>query len=190
MFLIDNKPQKIFFCIVIIFLLVNTSCTKKAYVEAPVEKTEIPSGNKRLKEFIKAGAERPLDIGNTNANEIIKTAKRYLGVPHCMGGKSSKCTDCSGLLVMVFDKHGIKFPHGSEEQARYGKIIYAKDQLKKGDLVFFIKSYKTTKFITHAGIYLGNNEFIHASTSKGVIITSINDPWWTDKFIFGTRVFN
>jgi len=62
------------------------------------------------------------------------------------------------------------------------------DELIKGDLVFFIRSYKTHRFITHSGIYVGNNKFIHASSKKGVIITSLDDPWWNEKFIFGTRV--
>lgn len=180
-------------CVIIgliaIFQLINISCTKKAYVEAPVQKSTTANENRKLKEFLKAGSEKMLNVGNTSPDEIIKTARKYLGVPHCMGGKSSKCTDCSGLLVMVFAQYDINFPHNSEEQARYGKVISDKDQLKKGDLVFFIKSYKTNKFITHSGIYIGNGEFIHTSTSKGVIITSINDPWWNDKFIFGTRIF-
>jgi cell wall-associated NlpC family hydrolase len=62
------------------------------------------------------------------------------------------------------------------------------DKLIKGDLVFFIRSYETHDFITHSGIYIGNNKFIHTSSKSGVTITSLNDPWWKGKFIFGTRV--
>ncbi|TFG73904.1 MAG: NlpC/P60 family protein, partial [Thermodesulfobacteriales bacterium] len=98
--------------------------------------------------------------------------------------------DCSGLLVTVFGTHGIVLPHNSEEQARYGKIINGKDGLKKGDLVFFIRSYKTDRFITHSGIYIGSNKFIHTSSTNGVTITSLSDPWWNEKFIFGTRILN
>ena len=98
--------------------------------------------------------------------------------------------DCSGLLVTVFAIHGIRLPHNSEEQARYGEIIAGMNKLIKGDLVFFVRSYETHYFITHSGIYLGNNEFIHTSSKNGVTITSLNDPWWKEKFIFGTRVFN
>nr|HPR13468.1 NlpC/P60 family protein [Bacteroidales bacterium] len=68
-------------------------------------------------------------------------------------------------------------------------MVKDKADLKKGDLVFFIRSYQTKNFITHTGICTGNNRFIHASTSKGVTITSLDDPWWSDKFIFGTRIF-
>jgi len=97
--------------------------------------------------------------------------------------------DCSGLLVTVFGKHGIRLPHNSEEQARYGKILPGTGNLKKGDLVFFIRSYRTSYFITHSGIYIGDNKFIHTSSSNGVTITSMDDPWWNEKFIFATRVF-
>jgi cell wall-associated NlpC family hydrolase len=97
--------------------------------------------------------------------------------------------DCSGLLVTVFGTYNIYLPHNSEEQARFGDIITKKDKLTKGDLVFFIKSYKTNRFITHSGLYVGENRFIHTSSSKGVTITSLYDPWWNNKFIFGTRIF-
>jgi cell wall-associated NlpC family hydrolase len=107
-----------------------------------------------------------------------------------MGGTSRKCMDCSGLLMTVFATHNIQLPHNSEEQARYGTIISGMDELRKGDLVFFIRTYKTNSFITHSGIYLGDGNFIHTSSSKGVTITSLNNSWWADKFIFGTRVFN
>jgi len=137
---------------------------------------------------MEAGTEKEINTHNTSADEIIKTAQKYIGVPHCMGGTTMKCMDCSGLLVTVFAKHGIPLPHNSEEQARYGKIIAGMDKLIKGDLVFFIRSYRTRSFITHSGIYVGNNKFIHTSSKSGVTITSLDDPWWKEKFIFGTRV--
>ncbi len=70
-----------------------------------------------------AGYEKVINTHNTNADEIIKTAQKYLGVPHCMGGTTMKCMDCSGLLLTVFANYNIQLPHNSEEQARYGKII-------------------------------------------------------------------
>ena len=136
-----------------------------------------------------AGTEKVIDIHNATPDEIINTARQYLGVPHCMGGTTMKCMDCSGLLVAVFAGHGIKLPHNSEEQARYGRIIPEMEDLKKGDLVFFIRSYRTSHFITHSGIFLGDNKFIHTSSSDGVTITSLDDPWWNERYLFGTRMF-
>jgi len=169
--------------------LLITFCSKQSYAERSVQKIESNPDKKRLNDFITAGAEKKLNTCNTSPDEIIETAQKYLGVPHCMGGTTMKCMDCSGLLVTVFGRHGIYLPHNSEEQARYGEIISKMDELKKGDLVFFIRSYKTHLLITHSGIYLGNNKFIHTSSQNGVTITSLNDRWWKERFIFGTRVF-
>jgi len=142
----------------------------------------------KLKYFLDAGFEKKAEVQGVFAAEIVRTAQKYLGVPHCMGGKSMKCIDCSGLVMAVFASYSISLPHNSEEQARYGKIIAGKADLKEGDLVFFIKSYKTQNFITHSGIYIGNNKFIHTSSSYGVTITSLDDQYWKQRFIFGTRL--
>ncbi len=137
-----------------------------------------------------ADTEKVINTHNTKPDEIINTAKKYLGVPHCIGGTTKKCMDCSGLLVRVFATHGIQLPHSSEEQARYGKILSGMDELKEGDMVFFIRSYNTHRFITHSGIYIGDKKFIHTSSKNGVTVTSLEDAWWKEKFIFATRVFN
>ena len=184
------KANKRFIILIAICQLLATFCSRQLYPEPSFLNIESQTEKNKLKDFIDAGYENVINTHNTNANEIIKTAQKYLGVPHCMGGTTMKCMDCSGLLVTVFANYGIQLPHNSEEQARYGTIIAGVDELKKGDLVFFIRTYKTNSFITHSGIYIGNTKFIHTSTSNGVTITSLYDPWWTEKFIFGTRVFN
>ena len=183
-----ETKRKYIILLVAVCQLLNTFCNKQLYPEPSYQNIESHAEKKKLKDFMNAGAEKVINTHNISANEIIKTAQKYLGVPHCMGGTTMKCLDCSGLLVVVFAKNGINLPHNSEEQARYGRIIAAMDELIKGDLVFFIRSYKTRSLITHSGIYLGNNKFIHTSSKNGVIITSLNDPWWKEKFIFGTRV--
>lgn len=185
-----GSKEKFIVILIAVCQLLVTYCSKQFYPEHSVQNIESPAENKKLKEFMAAGAEKAINTRNTSPDEIIKTARLYIGVPHCMGGTTMKCIDCSGLLVAVFAKHGIHLPHNSEEQARYGKIITRRDKLLKGDLVFFIRSYKTHHFITHAGICIGDNKFIHTSSKSGVTITSLNDPWWNEKFIFGTRVFD
>lgn len=169
--------------------LVIFSCSKRFYRDVSSDNIETPAERKKLVEFLGSGVEKPLDTRNATADEIISTARRYLGVPHCMGGKSMKCIDCSGLLAVVFASHGIQLPHNSEEQARYGKIISDREKLMAGDLVFFIRTYNTSRLITHSGIYTGDNKFIHTSTSLGVTITSLDDPWWNKRYLFATRVF-
>ncbi|SKC24153.1 C40 family peptidase [Alkalitalea saponilacus] len=166
-----------------------TSCSRQAYGSHTYSNINTSRERSQLDVFLDGGVEKPLRTSHTNANAIINSTRQYLGVPHCMGGKTSRCMDCSGLLVAVFAAHNIQLPHNSQEQARYGKIISNMNDLKRGDLVFFIRSYRTSNFITHSGIYLGNGEFIHTSSSNGVVITPMSNPWWNEKFIFGTRIF-
>lgn len=198
---------KIIILLVAVSQLINSSCSRKLYQEparqnraireefkAPETKklaapTEQESENIKLKKFIDSGTGKSLDIKNATPDDIIKTAGQYLGVPHCMGGTSKKCIDCSGLLVVVFARYGIQLPHNSQAQARFGKKISRMDQLQKGDLVFFQKSYKTSNYITHSAIYIGDNKMIHASANDGVTITSLDDKYWHEKFVFGTRIF-
>ena len=174
--------------LIVAYSIISAGCARKLSPSRTFSNIENKAEEKRLDRFISGGVEKSINNSNLSSDAIINTAKQYLGVPHCMGGTTSKCMDCSGLLVTVFRKFGVSLPHNSEEQARYGKIISEVKDLRKGDLVFFIRSYKADNFITHSGICMGNNEFIHASTSKGVTITSLNDSWWRGKFIFGTRI--
>lgn len=163
----------------------NRSLKSSAPSKGKIEKKYESDFNK----FAKNGTEKTVNIGSTTPDKIISTAKSYIGTPHCMGGATKKCMDCSGLLVKTFSTHGIALPHNSQEQARYGKITFDKKELKKGDLVFFANTYKTSAFITHSGIYLGDNTFIHTSSKAGVTITKLDDVYWNDKFVFGTRIF-
>jgi murein DD-endopeptidase / murein LD-carboxypeptidase len=186
---ITNSAEFLIILLFTVSQLLITSCSKRIYLGSSFKNIETRAEKKELKNFMDAGTEKVLDTRNVTPDEIITTARKYLGVPHCMGGTSMKCIDCSGLLVAVFASHGIQLPHNSEEQARYGKIITGTENLKKGDLVFFIRSYETTHFITHSGIYIGNNKFIHTSAKAGVTITSLSDPWWSERYLFATRVF-
>ncbi len=183
-----ESKGKIIFLVITVYLLLNASCSKILYPEPSFQNITTRAEKKKLEVFMNAGIEKGINTQKTSADDIIKTAQKFIGVPHCMGGTTVKCMDCSGLLVAVFAKYGIHLPHNSEEQARYGKIISRPDELKRGDLIFFIESYKTHSLITHSGIYAGNNNFIHTSSKKGVTITSLKDPWWSKKFVFGTRV--
>jgi len=119
----------------------------------------------------------------TTGQKIVDTAKQYLGVPYVWGGSSPSGFDCSGLVQYVFKAHGISLPRTTKEQWTVGTAI-SKSQLKVGDLVFFANTY--TSGISHVGIYVGNNQFIHASSSKGVIISSLDNSYWASHY-YGAR---
>jgi murein DD-endopeptidase / murein LD-carboxypeptidase len=176
--------------IILIFLLALgltvTSCSKR---QLPTSSPVIISDPEMLA-FLNSGTQNKLNTGRAKPNRIISTAEKFLGTPHCMGGATARCMDCSGLTYTSFQAHKIAMPRRSQDQARYGRIIFNHSDLKRGDLVFFTKSYSTSDYITHVGIYLGSGQFLHASTSSGVIITPMSNPWWSQRFVFGTRVFN
>ncbi|NLA47893.1 MAG: C40 family peptidase [Bacteroidales bacterium] len=176
--------------LVFIAQLLVSHCARRFYPEPFSGNIESSADRRRLQVFLDSGIEKDLDTRRASPDLIVRAARKYIGIPHCMGGKSMKCMDCSGLLVAVFAGYGISLPHNSEEQARYGKLITDRKELRRGDLVFFIRSYNTSRFITHSGICTGNNSFIHTSSSRGVTITSLDDNWWKERFIFGTRIFD
>lgn len=115
---------------------------------------------------------------------ITVTAEKYKGVPYKFGGTSPKGFDCSGFVMYVFDQHGIKLPRTADKQFEKGKFVLHKD-LKAGDLVFF-STYE--KGASHCGIYMGKNNFIHASSSRGVMISALSEKYWQDRYLGARRV--
>ena len=111
----------------------------------------------------------------TTGDAIVNTARKYIGVPYVWGGGTPSGFDCSGLVQYVFKAHGINLPRTSKQQWTAGTLI-SKSQLQPGDLVFFANTY--TSGVSHVGIYVGNNQFIHSSSSKGVIISSLSNTYW------------
>ena len=120
----------------------------------------------------------------TTAQKIIATAKKYIGVPYIWGGTTPNGFDCSGYVQYVFKAHGISLPRTSKQQYAVGSSV-SKANLKQGDLVFFNTSGSG---VSHLGIYIGNNQFIHSSTSKGVVITSLTNSYWSARYIGARRV--
>lgn len=145
----------------------------------------------KLIHFEKQGVERTIPQSKLayDREAVIQYAVSLLGTPHKMGGCSSQGVDCSGLVMLSHSVSNVRLPHSSEEQARYGKIITSPEELKRGDLIFFHSTYSTARLITHAGIYLGDGEFIHTSTRRGVVISVLEaERYWSERFLFATRL--
>ena len=120
-----------------------------------------------------------LGVYNINNTSLINYAKSLIGVPYQWGGTTPSGFDCSGFIYYVFQKsQGITLP-------RTTALLYSNTGLKvsspsKGDLVFFNTDGSG---VSHVGIYIGNNQFIHASSSKGIIITDMDNSYWAPKYL-------
>lgn len=154
--------------------------------------TEIPYENKdsgKAPLFFKGGQStgRPVDpsaLNSASVEAIIATAKQYIGVPYVWGGSTPSGFDCSGYVKYVFGKHGISLPRTSAQQYTVGTRV-AKSNLRPGDLVFYNTSGSG---VSHLGIYIGSGQFIHASTSKGVMISEMSNSYWSARYYGARRV--
>ncbi len=126
------------------------------------------------------------NISNTR-KAIVKEAKRWIGTPYAYSGKSRKGTDCSGMVMTIYENvTGIKLPRNSAKQSEFCTRIDKKNLLP-GDLVFFATG-KSKNRISHVGIYIGNGNMIHASTSRGVTINNIEEQYYRKTYICSGRV--
>jgi probable lipoprotein NlpC len=125
-----------------------------------------------------------------SVDSILKDAEKYIGTPYKYAGNTSSGFDCSGFTVKVFEENNFKLPRRSADQAETGNKIDIKE-VKPGDLLFFATAGGSR--VSHVGIVhdIGNDgevKFIHASTSKGVIISSLNETYWNKAYLHAQRV--
>jgi cell wall-associated NlpC family hydrolase len=124
------------------------------------------------------------------SEDIIDTALSYSGVRYKYGGTTRKGIDCSGLLYISFMEHDINLPRVSFYMAHEGKRIDL-EEVTKGDLLFFTTS-KRRKRINHVGLVVAIEgeeiKFIHATTSRGVIVSSLQEGYWNYAFVKATRI--
>ncbi len=128
-----------------------------------------------------------VDRATATAQDAIDQAMDLLGIPYRRGGSSPESGfDCSGFVSHVFREGlGLILPRSSKEMSKTGEVV-SKDQLRPGDLVFFNTMRNA---FSHVGIYLGDNQFVHAPRSGGrVRIEDLRDGYWTQRFNGARRV--
>ena len=140
------------------------------------------------KEKIVKGAKRKT---NRQAEELVEKATENLGAKYKYGGTTAAGFDCSGLVYHVFELQNITLPRNSYLQSLVGTVLDPnRDEIQKGDLIFFKTNNKSQ--INHVGIVIKatDNEiqFIHSSTSKGVIISSTKEPYYKKTFVQLNRI--
>lgn len=134
-----------------------------------------------------------LTSSNSSSGGIVDTAMQYLGVRYVYGGASPSGFDCSGFTMYMYKQLGYNLPHTAtgQWQSGIGTRVYSIGELQPGDLVFFNDpSRNAGKACSHAGIYIGNGQHIHASSARGgsVIISDLTSGYYNKYFIGGIHV--
>lgn len=170
-----------FFKILALVLLLS-SCASKKSTSFSKRKTSsskyvLKSKNNSLEDFANLLEVSKKDLKNEKLYFYIDN---WLGAPHKMGGTTKSGIDCSGFVSNVYTEiYNTKIPRTSRDMADEIKSKKI-DKLKEGDLVFF--AFGGGK-IDHVGIYLHNNRFVHVSSKKGVIISNLEDAWYSKYFV-------
>lgn len=118
--------------------------------------------------------------------QIIAYGEQFLGVPYVWGGNGPKCFDCSGFTKYVMNHFGYEINRTASAQSTNG-VAVSRSELQPGDLVFF-HTFSSYVYITHVGIYAGNGQFIHASSSKGITYGDLNSDYYRDAYVCARRI--
>jgi cell wall-associated NlpC family hydrolase len=134
--------------------------------------------------------ETPLEAGTPRAeaaNAVLFRAMALIGTPYHFGGNTPLGGfDCSGLVGYVFrDAAGVVLPRTSRQMSEIDRPTLDRDELQSGDLVFF----RDGRHVSHVGIYVGKERFVHAPNTGGTVrLDRLDGPWWREHFAFGKRV--
>lgn len=119
---------------------------------------------------------------------IIEEAETWIGTPYLYAGEEKGTgTDCSGMVMQVYlAALGCPIPRNSAKQAEYCRKLND-NEVEAGDLVFFATG-KDPKKVSHVGIVVENGGFIHASSSKGVVVSKLSNPWYAQRLLMYGRI--
>lgn len=127
-----------------------------------------------------------VDIGLKDNHALYLEAAQWIGTPYRAGGSSRRGTDCSGFVWQMYRKvYGKELSRSSEQQMKESRKV-SRRKLREGDLVFFGTTRRKRR-VSHVGIYLKEGKFVHASTSRGVIVSSLDEPYYEERWIKGGR---
>jgi murein DD-endopeptidase / murein LD-carboxypeptidase len=117
--------------------------------------------------------------------DLYNSIENWLGTPYRYSGKTIEGIDCSSFVNKIYETVYCMFLSGNSADLAKQVTPLPREKLKEGDLVFFKINHRS---ISHVGLYLGDNKFVHASTSKGVIISDLDHPYYRKYFVKGGRV--
>lgn len=205
----QKNLEKLKLFLIIIFAIIFSSCSSINIEKRDVPKvvkinkpSDLPRINQEIEEedIPKVATSKPnydekslLDKlystveSNNKKEKFLDEIVKYLNTPYRRGGTSKNGFDCSGFTRTVyFNSLNVELPRTAREQYKINEIFNDKTLLKFGDLVYFNTSRKN--FPGHVGIYLNDDLFAHASTSSGVIISSLNEEYYLKRYVGANRV--
>lgn len=122
-------------------------------------------------------------FADSKMDQVIQDAK---GTNYKTGGTTLNGFDCSGFTMYVYNKLGIQLPHQSGSQFHMGNSV-SRNEMRPGDLVFF---NTTGRGVSHVGIFVGEGKFAHSSTSRGVIVSSLNESYYANRYVGAKRIMS
>lgn len=171
-----NQMKKI--ALLLLLLISFSSCKSSKRTTGKSKTVKVDSRSKRT------------STPNTKADKIVDYAFKFDGVRYKYGGTTKKGMDCSGLIVTSFNSENIPLPRTTGDLSVAGEWIDLK-KVAKGDLLFFA-TRKNSRNVNHVGIVTesrnGYVEFIHASTSNGVMVSNLAEKYWYFAFVQARRV--
>jgi cell wall-associated NlpC family hydrolase len=159
------------------FLFALSSCGVRRYeVYTP---SSVPNATRRL------STQYGIQVTPRDNYALYNTVAQWLGTPYRRGQSSMRGTDCSGFVLNVYRSvYGKNLARNSADMLRVNCRSIPRQNLREGDLVFFATN-RVSKRVSHVGIYLKNGRFAHASTSKGVIVSSLDEAYYRQRWVAG-----
>jgi lipoprotein Spr len=173
--------KKVFLALLLIFCCVSLQAQTIDKEQKPLEKIEDPD-NLASEYFSQIMG---VALSATSNLKLYQFVYDWIGTPYRLGGGTKKGIDCSGFAFQLYNKV-FSTLIGNNSRNIFSMVNpISKSELKEGDLVFFKIGSRS---ITHMGVYMGNNKFAHASTSKGVMISDLDEAYWRKYYYKGGRL--
>ena len=175
--------KSLIFTLLVCFSFIVKAQSSKTSSSKPESKTEVSDPDNLASQFF--SQVMGVAVSATSNTKMYQFIYDWLGTPYRLGGDTEKGIDCSGFAYKLYDKT-FNTIIGNNSRNIFSMVNpINKTELKEGDLVFFKIGSKS---ISHVGVYIGDNKFAHASTSKGVMISNLNEPYWQRYFYKGGRI--
>ncbi|NDV79537.1 C40 family peptidase [Dysgonomonas sp. 511] len=162
-----------FFLVILLLFLASCQSSKTTWSKRLYDPVEVAQLSNKL----------GISLNNTDVEDdrnmpLYAEVSLWLGTKYCTGGATKKCVDCSGFVTKIYQNvYGMNLPRTTSQMSGMKMQKISKNNLRAGDLIFFATS-KSHSNINHIGIYLKNGRFVHASTTRGVVVDNLDQDYY------------